>query len=167
MISNGKICSEIKDHGRARQSREYGGPGPYLLSVCVILEPVYITWRCAMDAKILTTFIFSATLSLSACGFKSDLFMPESKDNSQLFTPDATLEVKSAEQIALELAMPADAETAETVSTDEIMIEKVTTEASDASILLTPTEVGVATQEGIPVDLSDLDDLLKKKRVTQ
>ncbi len=117
-----------------------------------------------MDAKILTTVIFSAALTLSACGFKSDLFMPESEDNSTLFTRDTLPEVQSAEQIALELARPADAEMADT---DDIMIEKVTTEASDGKILLDSTGAAASTDEGVPVDLSDLADLLEKKRVTQ
>ncbi len=140
-----------------------------------------------MDAKILSSLRISALTILSVavmagCGFKSDLSLPGSEDRNPLFVPDARPEVQTAEEIARELAKPpALPEVPATdIEGDEIMLDRVTIEASDALILLNPGGTEEATtsgelvlpiiedvqSEGVEVDLTVLQEL-EKKRNTQ
>ena len=136
-----------------------------------------------MQAGIKFTAILVAAISVSACGFKSDLSIPgdRAKDVDDLIVPDSELVEAELPPGALEERPPFlpsdDTEGVEVPLTDEeIIIEKATTAASDGDILVDPDSTTDTTSEdsnfetgdsnsdsesGVEVDISDLTTELR------
>lgn len=116
-----------------------------------------------MDTTIKCFAVLALTASLGACGYKSDLILPDNSNPDELFVPDSPpAEGAMAEKPPF---LPNNADGIE-VMTDEIVIEKVTTEATDGRILVDPDgeEEG---NDGVPVDFSELVDELEGGRQSQ
>jgi len=110
-----------------------------------------------MSAKIVscvvTCFALGTAGSLTGCGFKSDLFQPDSEADNPLFQRDAQPVVEETAAVVIPSS---------SVEGDDIVLDKVTTVATDGRILILPDGVvreveqdGQVT-EGVPVDLTDL-----------
>ena len=121
-------------------------------------------------------------VALSGCGFKSDLSLPDS-DTDELFKPDAPPAVRVEDLPAISDVVAGSNSSSDgegvVVSTDailaeDIMLDKVTSEAVDGLILVNPddaTDDGAITDEsstdgsdGVVVDFSDLTDELESNR---
>lgn len=113
-----------------------------------------------MNANVLGAIAVAAAVSLTGCGFKSDLFVPESKSMDELFTPDGQLEVQPEGQTEIQLP---------TVSTDIVTSDDILTdgvEVEGAEDVMTNTD-SLSSEEGVPVDLDELIKLLERKRNAQ
>lgn len=104
-------------------------------------------------AGVISAGLLSAFL-LTGCGFKSDLFMPESEVKSDLFTPDTETETT----VTVPPLLPS--------ADGEIMLDKVTTTAADGQILV-PAGGDDVEGEGVPVDLTRLQRDVERERNTQ
>lgn len=109
-----------------------------------------------MSAKIVncvvTCFVLSTAGSLAGCGFKSDLFQPDSEADNPLFERDAQPVIEESAPVVIPSG---------SVEGDDIMLDKVTTVATDGQILIAPGTVQDNEQDGevtdgVPVDLTDL-----------
>lgn len=114
-----------------------------------------------MDTIIKFSAALALSASLGACGFKSDLTLPDKINPDDLFVPDSPLpEGTTAENPPF---LPDNSDGVE-VMTEDIVIEKVTTEATDGRILVDPD---VDEEEGVPIDFSDLADELEGNSKSQ
>jgi len=121
--------------------------------------------------------VLAVSVPVGACGFKSDLTIPDSKTSSDdLFVSDTELAAELEERPPF---LPNEADGVEVmteglVTDDDIVIEKVTTVASDGKILISPDDgqVGVETaadveSEGVLVDFSELTKQLESDTQAQ
>jgi len=131
--------------------------------------------------------VLAVSVPVGACGFKSDLTIPDSKASSDdLFVSDTELAAELEDRPPF---LPNEADGVEVMTDglmtdDDIVIEKVTTAASDGKILISPddaevdvevgVDVGVEVEtaaddesEGVPVDFSELTEQLESDTQAQ
>jgi len=143
-----------------------------------------------VDTKVTVSMALAFSVVIAGCGFKSDLRQAGDNSAADLFKADQLPEVRTPEFQTIEQTM-------NPLSVDEdIMIDKVTTEATEGRILITPEndlsvdisgELGeaveldttsstpaaidisssVAGEGGIVVDISELERELEENRRTQ
>ena len=110
-----------------------------------------------MHTKIVSCLVLVAAGSLAGCGFKSDLFLPGDREDDPVLEREALpdqpdpQELSDLSNLTENPAFPDDDE--------NIMLEKVTTVATDGEILVLPSnqdDPDAGAAEGIPVDLTDL-----------
>ena len=104
------------------------------------------TLRQGMSTKIVSFLVPVAAGALAGCGFKSDLFLPQQQDK-QLF--EAGAQTGSADTLQPDPSSGA-------VEDETIMLDKITTVATDGEILVPNTEPDDEGAEGIPVDLTEI-----------
>lgn len=97
--------------------------------------------------RVLITASTVLVFGLGGCGFKSDLFTPESEPESSLFEPDNPPAVETEEFLSTSAESAADS------ASDGVPVD-ITAIASDARILVSPEE---SDTEGVPVDIEDLE----------
>ena len=130
------------------------------------------------------TVVLAAAVTLGACGFKSDLSIPEDAASpDELFVPDESLveaELPAGELEERPPFLPTGEEGVEVPLTDdEIVIDKVTTTASDGDILVNAdAESDIVTtsvdnsseaevEPGVEVDISDIATEIGSERLSQ
>jgi len=101
-----------------------------------------------MHTKIVSCLVLIAAGSLAGCGFKSDLFLPGDREDDPVLQREVLPDQPDPEELS-------------DLSNDDenIMLEKVTTVATDGEILVpsdTQDDPDAGAAEGIPVDLTDL-----------
>ena len=114
-----------------------------------------------MRTNIVSCLVLVAAGSLAGCGFKSDLFLPGDREDDPVLEREAVPDQPNPEELSdlsnltENPAFPDDDE--------NIMLEKVTTVATDGEILVLPStqddsqdDPDSGAAEGIPVDLTDL-----------
>ena len=140
-----------------------------------------------MDAKNLIPLTIVAGVSiagasLSGCGFKSDLSLPVPEVNpGALLAPDAPNDADVSQDKVIQEGVDSLTEVAD----EPILLDKVVEQASNAKILVDPSQASTeastesasiesassakarAAEEGVPVDLSDLSTTIEKKPETQ
>lgn len=140
-----------------------------------------------MDAKNLIPLTILAGVSiagasLSGCGFKSDLSLPVPEVNpGALLAPDAPNDADVSQDKVIQEGVDSLTEVAD----EPILLDKVVEQASNAKILVDPSQASPeastesastesassakarAAEEGVPVDLSDLSTTIEKKPETQ
>ena len=119
--------------------------------------------RSVSGCSIIIAVVLLAT-GLSACGFKSDLSQTDSENDSPLFVSDNELDVVPAGSID---ERPPFLPSSEPVEGEEIRLPKISTEAADGDILVSPGSEGVAAEEGEPVDLTELIRSIERERNAQ
>lgn len=130
------------------------------------------------------TVVLAAAVTLGACGFKSDLSIPEDAASpDELFVPDESLveaELPVGELEERPPFLPTGEEGVDVPLTDEeIVIDKVTTTASDGDILVNAdAESDIVTtsvdnsseaevETGVEVDISDIATEIGSERLSQ
>jgi len=132
------------------------------------------------------TVVLAAAVTLGACGFKSDLSIPDdSASPDELFVADESLveaELPAGELEERPPFLPTGEEGVEVPLTDEeIVIDKVTTTASDGDILVNAeaesdivttsvdnsSEVEAEGETGVEVDISDIATEIGGERLSQ
>ena len=133
------------------------------------------------------TVVLAAAVTLGACGFKSDLSIPEDAASpDELFVPDESLveaELPVGELEERPPFLPTGEEGEEGVEVpltdEEIIIDKVTTTASDGDILVNAdAESDIVTtsvdnsseaevETGVEVDISDIATEIGSERLSQ
>ena len=132
-----------------------------------------------MRAKIVGCIVLFAAGSLAGCGFKSDLFLPEEGQDDLVRQPDAQ---PDPEDLA-ELSKLTESDTSffptGEVEDGNIKLDKVTTIATDAEILVPAgtqeqsqnssqnNSLDNQTAEGISVDLTELARDVERQRESQ
>jgi len=92
-----------------------------------------------MRTKIVSCLVLVAAGSLAGCGFKSDLFLPGDKEDNLMLEPDALPDQPDPEDLSDLSKLTEDPPPFLPSSEDEtIMLEKVTTVATDGEILTLP-----------------------------
>ena len=119
-----------------------------------------------MSAKIVSCLVLFAAGSLAGCGFKSDLFLPEEEDEG-LFGRDAPTEQPAlpdeSELNDLSNLVDSPFRKSGEVVDEKIMLEKVTTVATEGDILV-PAGSNSQSAEGIPVDLTEVTREVESRR---
>ena len=132
-----------------------------------------------MRTKIVGCIVLFAAGSLAGCGFKSDLFLPEEGQDDLVRQPDAQ---PDPEDLA-ELSKLTESDTSffptGEVEDGNIKLDKVTTIATDAEILVPAgtqeqsqnssqnNSLDNQTAEGISVDLTELARDVERQRESQ
>ena len=138
-----------------------------------------------MDAKKLIPLTIVAGVSiagasLSGCGFKSDLSLPVPEVNpGALLAPDAPKDAEVSQDKVIQEGV----ESLTEVADEPILLDKVVEQASNARILVDPSQASPeaspeasteastesansekdrSAEDGVPVDLSDLSTTLEK-----
>lgn len=115
----------------------------------------------SMSSCVLFSTSLIAAAVLSGCGFKSDLFLPDSDAVDVLFERDTQPAIETAPVLE---GMPA------AVNDGEIMVDKVTMVASEGRILVAPGTEEVnedGDDDGIVIDLTDVTRDVERERNDQ
>lgn len=128
-----------------------------------------------MSVRIVSCIALVAAVSLSGCGFKSDLFLPEDEEEGNLISErDVQPDPLSGRDIQPDPAELADLAKlsegnpdflpSDEVEDSDSMLEKATTAAIDGAILVPASS---QSDTGIPVDLSDLTREVERQSDSQ
>jgi len=132
-----------------------------------------------MRAKIVGCIVLFAAGSLAGCGFKSDLFLPEEGQDDLVRQPDAQPDPEDLAELSKLTESDTSFFPSGEVEDGNIKLDKVTTIATDAEILVPAgtqeqsqnssqnNSLDNQTAEGISVDLTELARDVERQRESQ
>ena len=132
-----------------------------------------------MRTKIVGCIVLFAAGSLAGCGFKSDLFLPEEGQDDLVRQPDAQPDPEDLAELSKLTESDTSFFPSGEVEDGNIKLDKVTTIATDAEILVPAgtqeqsqnssqnNSLDNQTAEGISVDLTELARDVERQRESQ